>query len=174
MLIWRLFLKVVDLFLSNPIRALALVVFTLAAVNYKTLIANLPDAVPEVDNWLAELAPRSVTMAGSIVGVGKCWRMNFTFFEESGSPLLKTRSHVTQVTGENPQATLSLPHRASYLVRLETEVPLANPDNCLPIGTGAILKSNAVETVLRGIGPDISLVNRCDFTDANRCDLRVR
>jgi hypothetical protein len=173
MVIWRYFLKFVDVFLSNPIYALALVVFGLVAINYKTLIANLPGSLPELENMIADLAPKTVTLEGSMTGAGPCWRMNFTFFEEDGSPLLDTRDHIGRLTQAMPSATLSLPHRSNYLLRLETEVPLADPATCLPIGTGVVLKSNANQTPLLDTSPAFRLVNTCDFAEANKCELKL-
>jgi len=174
MLTWRWLLKPIDLILSNPMRALALIVFVLAAINYKTLISSLPSSVPEIDNWLADIAPLNVTMTGEILGAEACWRMIFTFFEEDGGRLLETVSHSVIVSTLKPEVGLALPHRDAYLLRLQTEVYFSNPETCLPIGAAAILKAKAIETTLRDLPYETQLHNACDFTEQNRCDLQVR
>jgi hypothetical protein len=174
MLIWRWLLKPIDMILSNPMRALALIVLVLAAINYKTLLKSLPSSVPEIDNWLADIAPLNVTMTGEILGVDACWRMIFTFFEEDGTKLLATVSHSVIVSTLKPEVQLALPHRHAYLLRLQTEVYFSDPETCLPIGAAAILKSRAIETALRGLPYETHLHNACDFTEENRCDLQIR
>ena len=175
MILWRWFLKLADLLLSNPIRALAVIVAVLAGLYYKTLISALPGSIPEVDNWLADMAPLNVTMTGEVMGADACWRMIFTFFEQDGTKLLETVNHIALVSTLEPgPAKLALPHRNAYRLRLQTEVYYSDPDTCLPVGAAAILKSKASETTLHDLAIETLLHNACDFTEANHCELEIR
>lgn len=173
MLIWRLFLKAMSLIFDNAMVALALVVLIIAGINYKALVQSLPNSVPEIDNWLADISPKKVDLRGSIDGVRECWRMTFLFLRPDGSPLLGSVRHVGQVSTLTPQASIELPYRDTYLLRLQTEVFLSNPENCLPIASGAILRSRVLETELKPRGSQFSLINTCDFTENNDCDFRL-
>ncbi|NND48943.1 MAG: hypothetical protein HKN60_01685, partial [Rhizobiales bacterium] len=160
MVLWRWFLKFADVLLSNPIWPLAMIVVVLAGINYKTLIQALPGSVPEVDNWLADMAPLNISMTGEVVGADACWRMIFTYFEEDGTKLLETVNHIALVSTLKPgPAKLALPHRQAYRLRLQTEVYYSDPDTCLPVGAAAILKSKATETTLRDLATETRLHN---------------
>ena len=104
---------------------LALVVVIIAGITYKTLVQSLPNSVPEIDNWLADISPKKVDLRGSVDGVRECWRMTFLFLRPDGSPLLGTIRHVGQVSTLRPEASIELPYRDTYLLRLQTEVFLS-------------------------------------------------
>ncbi|NND50588.1 MAG: hypothetical protein HKN60_10090 [Rhizobiales bacterium] len=175
MIVWRWFIKLIEMLEANPIRTLAVIVAMIAAINHKTLIEALPRSIPEVDNWLADMAPLNVAMTGEVIGAGACWRMIFTYFEEDGSKLLDTVNHIALVSTLKPgPAKLALPHREAYRLRLQTEVYYSDPETCLPVGAAAILKSKAIETTLRDLATETSLHNACDFTEANNCELQIK
>lgn len=173
MWLWRQFLNIVDLFERIPFLLLGLVVLVLAGANYRTLMEALPSSVPEVDNFLASVAPKIVTIEGSLTGVEHCWRMDFTFFAEDGSKLLATLDHIARVTNQKPQTTIELPYRKAYKMRLQTEVYLSDPETCFIIGSGPILRSRSVEMTLAERAVEIAITNTCDFTQENNCDLVI-
>jgi hypothetical protein len=175
MLIWRWTLKIADTFLGNPMRALGLVVVFVGALYHNTLAENLPNSLPEVDDWLANIAPTTVHLSGSLTGMRECWRMRATFFEEDHSKLLHHTNHIILATTRRPDVKIDLPLRDVYKLRLESMVYLSDPEkDCLRIGSGPILKSKSIVTSLHNPGDTIKIQNNCNFSSENHCSFEVQ